>query len=387
MGTTTYGYDARGNLSTFNLDLAAATNDLSRTFTRNPAGQITGRTSSNTLYRAPPQATGSTLLYAAANKLNQLTTITTPTATNTAVYDGRGNFDKLTSGASTLAEYSFDLENRLTAVDGNSFTYDPAGRLAQVAGSETRAFLYDGPNLIGEYQGGGIVARYVHGPGADEPLMAIQNGVTSYFVADERGSIVALSNPSGVQGVQAYDEYGRAFQTSGSSGVGRFGFTGQTWFPQAGLNYYKARWYSPTLGRFMSADPLGYDDGPNMYAYVGNDPMNLSDPSGREKICLKKDEDDKKSPESCVLVDGDGDGKSNENDLDKGQADLFRDQFKDFIRTHAGRDLSHDGKLVWGKGDDSDKAMVRVASQFIGRAAKATGGKRLSAGMPLNLSK
>ena len=54
----------------------------------------------------------------------------------------------------------------------------------------------------------------------------------------------------------------------------------QAWLPEIGLNYYKARLYSPTLGRFMQSDPIGYGDGVNFYDYVGGDPVNFTDPSG-----------------------------------------------------------------------------------------------------------
>ena len=62
--------------------------------------------------------------------------------------------------------------------------------------------------------------------------------------------------------------------------MGRFQYTGQTWLPELGLNYYKARMYAPHLGRFPPPDPIGYGAGPNLYAYVGNDPINWTDPLG-----------------------------------------------------------------------------------------------------------
>jgi RHS repeat-associated protein len=57
-------------------------------------------------------------------------------------------------------------------------------------------------------------------------------------------------------------------------------YTGQRYDADTGLYYYKNRYYSPKLGRFMSKDPLGMVDGPNLYAYVNNDPLNWTDPMG-----------------------------------------------------------------------------------------------------------
>lgn len=86
------------------------------------------------------------------------------------------------------------------------------------------------------------------------------------------GSVLAINN---------YDEYGIPAQTN----LGRFQYTGQTWLPELGMYYYKARIYSPTLGRFLQTDPIGYGDGVNIYAYVQGDPVNASDPSG---LCRRK---------------------------------------------------------------------------------------------------
>jgi RHS repeat-associated protein len=130
------------------------------------------------------------------------------------------------------------------------------------------------------YDGSGNVLRsYVHGPGTDEPLAwyeASAGWAVRYLHANHQGSIVALADASGNPVAISYDEYG----IPGAGNQGRFQYTGQAWIPELGLYYYKARFYSPTLGRFLQSDPIGYVGSINVYAYVGNDPINLSDPEG-----------------------------------------------------------------------------------------------------------
>jgi RHS repeat-associated protein len=119
----------------------------------------------------------------------------------------------------------------------------------------------------------------------DEPLVTYEGAGLAdkrYLHADERGSIVAVSNASGtVTAINSYDDYGIPKSTNPAA-MGRFGYTGQAWLPEIGLSYYKNRVYSPTLGRFMQSDPIGYGDGVNLYAYVKGDPINFSDPLGLE---------------------------------------------------------------------------------------------------------
>jgi RHS repeat-associated protein len=122
--------------------------------------------------------------------------------------------------------------------------------------------------------------RYIHGPGIDEPL-ARQNTATSaidYYHADGLGSIVHTTDSAGaIVSTRRYDAWGKPEASADQPG---FAFTGREWDPETGLYYYRARYYAPKIGRFLSQDPIGFAAGPNFYNYVGNRPVTLIDPLG-----------------------------------------------------------------------------------------------------------
>jgi RHS repeat-associated protein len=238
----------------------------------NPAGGIASHTSDNDAYAwGGHYAVNRSYT---SNRLNQYTASGSVTPT----YDSRGN---LTSAGGTPF-YTYDSENRLTSSWGQaSLSYDPLGRLFQTSGASTTRFGYDGQDMIAEYNSSNaLVRRYVFGPGTDEPLVWYEGTGTStrrWYHADERGSIIATSDSSGaMSAINTYDEHG----IPGASNSGRFQYTGQAWLPEIGMYYYRARMYSPTLGRFLQSDPIGYGGGMNLYAYASGDPVNFTDPLG-----------------------------------------------------------------------------------------------------------
>ena len=160
-----------------------------------------------------------------------------------------------------------------------SYVYDDQGRRIQkTVGTATTNYLYSGSDLIAEYGAawGLPTAQYL--PGPDAPVERMTATGAQYYHADGLGSVVAATDQSGATaGTQRFDAWGNVIAATGT--IPHYGYTGRE-PDETGLVYYRARYYDPSVGRFIQRDPSGLQGGINLYAYVGNNPVNLTDPSG-----------------------------------------------------------------------------------------------------------
>jgi RHS repeat-associated protein len=242
LGNLTYTYDAAGNRT-----------------------QIGGSWARTGLPQAVASAT-----YNAANQL-------TNWAGTTLIYDDNGNLTD--DGTNT---YTWDARNRLASMTGASFTYDPLGRrTTKTVNGTTTDFLYDRQNPIQELTGTTPITNLLPGLGIDEFFTRTDSSGARSLLRDALGSTLALTGNTGtVQTSYNYEPFGKATTTGEASG-NSFQYTARE-NDDTGLDYYRARYYSPPLERFISEDSLACErkSGKNLYSYVSNNPIRYVDPSG-----------------------------------------------------------------------------------------------------------
>ena len=208
-------------------------------------------------------------------------------------YDGNGNL-----ASDGTFSYCYDTESRLTSILSAgtcasptttvaSYGYDAQGRRkSRTVSGVTTLFVTDADNReVLEYNGSGVTQRwYAYGQGSNDVLnqMNVAAGTRATLIPDIQGSIIGSLASGGTLTKIGY----RSFGENPSLASGTFNYTAQRFDPEAtgssqpsGLYYYRARMYSPTWGRFLQPDPSS-GSGTNLYAYVDNDPLNLTDPQG-----------------------------------------------------------------------------------------------------------
>ena len=303
-----YAYDPAGNRTAEQIDDAvtgATYDNMNRLVSQQPGGAILFKGTTNEAAKVTIQGqtaqTPDSLSFSGSAAVGTPTTDVVVQATDyasppntrtntyrvsqggtakTFTYDPNGN---LTSDGSKT--YEWGANNKLLAVKQGgstlaSFSYDGEGRRStKTAGGVTTTFAYDGLQFLEERPSVGATKRYVYGPGIDQVLAQVVSGTVSYSVTDHLGSVVRTTDSTGAPSfTREYDPWGSLLQGSTTGG---YAFTGREWDPEAQLYYYRARYYSPSMSRFLSEDPAGSTEvSQSLYGYVDNNPILRVDPSG-----------------------------------------------------------------------------------------------------------
>ncbi len=269
----TYAYDDASQLTslTYEHDGGGTVGDLTYTYDR--AGRRTTVAGSLARTALPPGMSGATY-----NANNQLTSWQGFALT----YDLNGNLTW-----DVFRSYTWNARNELTQLQEGqttiaSFAYDATARRISktIAGSAT-SFASDGGNFVQEQDATGTPTANLLTGGIDQVFSRTDVAGGATYLTDALGSTVAMADATGaIQTSYTYDPYGNTTVTGAASSNSQQ-FTGRE-NDGTSLYFYRARYYFPSFGRFISEDPAGFAGGDtNLYRYVGNSPTNATDPSGQ----------------------------------------------------------------------------------------------------------
>ncbi|HLH56260.1 MAG TPA: PKD domain-containing protein [Verrucomicrobiae bacterium] len=273
-------------------------NNQFATFKYDMSGQLTDVTSAsgqgNESYRYDPNGNRSGSGYIIFTN-NQITA----DGDFTYSYDAEGNLvGRTNKSTQASSSYQHDYRNRLVRLVNK----DPAGavtqtieymydalnrRIARRLNGSWVFFLLDRDNAWADADGGtgAISARYLLGNRTDEMLARFWPGRgVDWYLGDNLGTVRDVVSSSGaVANHVEYDAFGQVLSQSAVDLGDRFLFAGREWDADSGLYYFRARYYSPSLGRFIGQDPSGFDAGDfNLYRYVKNSPLGSRDPTGEQ---------------------------------------------------------------------------------------------------------
>jgi RHS repeat-associated protein len=204
-----------------------------------------------------------------------------PADATTYEHDQRGNLSRYEPPAGSALDLTYDQANRLQSMGSvANYDYAPDSLRSKRTDSATTTFLWNRsgelPMLAAETTGA-TTTHFLYGPGG-QPYAQVAGTTVTYLHHDHLGSTRLLTDSTGsVTGSAAYDAYGQPTAATGTQS--RFGFAGEYIDPGTFLMYVRARYYSPSIGQFISVDPL-YSDTLSRYGYAGSNPINNADPTG-----------------------------------------------------------------------------------------------------------
>jgi RHS repeat-associated protein len=187
-------------------------------------------------------------------------------------------------------EYRYDFKNQLISAirkaDGVkivSFVFDTAGRkIIENYNNSIRQSVYRGINPIETYENGILDSSLVLDNGIDNYLQISTQGKDLYVLSDLVKSTRYVLNDAQKERFYTYDDFGKVNMSNQATSDDSFLFQGKKWISEIEKYDYFARFYDPVIGRFIQRDTKGFVDGTNMYAFVGNNPLSMTDPFGTE---------------------------------------------------------------------------------------------------------
>lgn len=280
-GTTTdYALELDDDLSSLAHTFVGS--NVTYTLGYNNNSELVSKQISDSLFSWHP-ATAGTVTYGTANNRNQYPTVGGVTYTH--------NSNGCLTGDGTWT-FAYSTENQLLTANKTgvslAYKYDPFGRQVEksVGGVKSR-FYYFGQQRLGDYDStGALLTRYVYSSALDDIAIAVAAaGTKTYYHQDDLDSVVASTDSTGaILNRYKYGPFGETPTLPGST----HGYTGQRFDSESGLYWYKSRFYSPSIGRFLQPDGVGYSAGLNLYSYVRNAPTNQTDSFGFDGAVAKE---------------------------------------------------------------------------------------------------